>query len=81
LTRRGPPAAATNAGTHQHHHHRPMTTTTPKRWRLVSYHPTWGEDWRHFATYYDAIQARARLLALPSDGTAYTIEPCQEAGR
>ena len=54
---------------------------TPKRWRLVSYHPTWGEDWRHFATYYEAIQARARLLALPSDGTAYTIEPCQEAGR
>jgi hypothetical protein len=57
-----------------------MTHTTAQRWRLVSYHPTWGSDWRHFATYYEAIQARARLLALPSDGTGYTIEPYQPEG-
>ena len=56
-----------------------MTHTTERRWRLISDHPTWGSDWRHFATYYEAVQARARLLALPSDGTGYRIESVSPA--
>ena len=36
---------------------------TSKRWRLVAYHPTWGEDWNHYDTYYEAVVARAKKLA------------------
>jgi hypothetical protein len=36
---------------------------TRNRYRLVSYHPTWGEDWSHYDTYIDAVIARARKLA------------------
>jgi len=47
-----------------------MTTAIPstaKPWRLISYHPTWGEDWRHFATYIEAVEKRAELLAANSE--------------
>lgn len=52
-----------------------MTEPTATRWRLVSYHPTWGEDWRHFETYYDAVRKRAELLAQPNNFTSYKIVP------
>lgn len=56
-----------------------MSTTTPpaRRWRVVSYHPTWGEDWKHHATRLEAVQDVARRIA-HSPEIHYRIVELQE---
>jgi len=55
-----------------------MTYQGPGRYRVVSWHPTWGEDsTMPLENYYAAVEVRAWKLA-HCPWTSYTIEKVEE---